>query len=51
MFIYQKYVDMGYFKVVEVTTTDGSIYVATRATHNGIQFIYKKKKINYTKKD
>ena len=46
---YQKYVDMGYFKVVEVTTTDGSIYVATRATNKGIEFICKRLNLTCTK--
>ena len=45
---YQKYVDMGYFKVVEVTTTDGSIYVATRATNKGIEFICKRLNLTCT---
>jgi len=48
---YQKYVDMGYFKVVEVTTTDGSIYVATRATNKGIEFICKRLNLTCTKID
>jgi len=48
---YQQYVDKGYFKVVEVTTTDGSIYVATRATNKGIDFICKRLNLTCTKID
>ena len=45
---YQQYVNQGYFKVVEVTTTDGSIYVATRATNKGIEFICKRLNLTCT---
>ena len=45
---YQQYVNQGYFKVVETTTTDGSIYVATRATNKGIEFICKRLNLTCT---
>lgn len=48
---YQKYVDMGYFKVVEVTTTGDKIFVVTKATNRGIEFICKRLNLTCTKID
>lgn len=39
---YQQYLDQGYFKVVEVTTTGDKIFVVTKATNRGIEFICKR---------
>lgn len=48
---YQQYIDQGYFKVVEVTTTGDKIFVVTKATNRGIEFICKRLNLTCTKID
>lgn len=48
---YQQYVNQGYFKVVEVTTTGDKIFVVTKATNKGIEFICKRLNLTCTKVD
>ena len=48
---YQQYIDQGYFKVVEVTTTGDKIFVVTKTTNKGIEFICKRLNLTCTKID